>query len=222
MAADFAIGIVAHATRAVVAKQLNKTVRADFISIDNNSLMGCEGNHWAVQNHLVNLGAEWSVVLEDDAEPVDGFRDQVGAALKSAPETADVVSFYLGRKRPPQHQGAIGRALQAANAAGAHWLLGNRLLHAVAYAIRTERLPSLLEFTAQSATPIDQHITAWARETFGHRPVVAYTVPSLCNHSDMPTVVDHPDGQPRPPGRVAWQTGRRDQWQPSSVPLLTS
>ena len=221
MAADFAIGIVAHATRAVVAKQLNKTVRADFISIDNNSLMGCEGNHWAVQNHLVNLGAEWSVVLEDDAEPVDGFRDQLSAALKSAPESASVISLYIGRQRPPQHQGAIGRALQAANATGAHWLLGNRLLHAVAYAIRTERLPSLLEFTTRRATPIDQHMTVWARETLGRRPV-AYTVPSLCNHADIPTVVDHPDGQPRPPGRVAWQTGRRDHWAASSVPLLTS
>jgi len=217
----FHIGIVAHATRAVVAKKLNRTVRADFISIDNG-LMGCEGNHWAVQHHLVNLGADFSVVLEDDAEPVDGFRDQLSAALKSAPETAAVLSFYLGRKRPPPHQGTIGRALQAAQATGAHWLLGNRLLHGVAYAIRTEHLPSLLEFTTRLPTPIDQHITVWARETLG-RQSVAYTVPSLCNHADIPTVIArHPDGKPRPPGRVAWQTGRRDHWASSSVPLLTS
>ncbi len=217
---DFHIGIVAHASRSGVAKELNRAVRADFISIDNG-LMGCEGNHFAVQNHLANLGASWSVVLEDDAVPVDGFRDQLAAALASAPESATVLSFYVGRQRPPQHQGAIGRALQAANMTGAHWLLGNRLLHGVAYAIRTEQLPSLLEFTTRRPTPIDQHITVWARETFG-RQSVAYTVPSLCNHADMPTVVAHPDGQPRPPGRVAWQTGRRGNWAASSVPLLTS
>jgi hypothetical protein len=219
---DFHIGIVAHARRMNLAKQLCETVRADFISIDHNSTMGCEGNHRAVQHHLLNLGATFSVVLEDDAEPVDGFREQLSAALTSAPETAGVLSFYLGRQRPPQHQGAIGRALDAANATGAHWLVGNRLLHGVAYAIRTELLASLLEFRSLRLTPIDQHITIWARETLGNQSV-AYSVPSLCNHADMPTVIPrHPDGQPRPPGRVAWQTGRRNHWKPVSTPLLTS
>jgi hypothetical protein len=219
---DFHIGIVAHASRADMAKGLSHAVRADFISIDQDSTMGCEGNHRAVQHHLLNLGATFSVVLEDDAEPVKGFRDQLSAALMSAPNTAGVLSFYLGRQRPPQHQGAIGRALQAANASGAHWLLGNRLLHGVAYAIRTDLLASLLEFRSRPLTPIDQHITIWARETLG-RQSVAYSVPSLCNHRDMPTVIPrHPDGQPRPPGRVAWQTGRRNHWEPVSTPLLTS
>lgn len=203
-----------------MAKALARNVGASFLSIDNGTL-GVEGNHWAVQNHLANLGASWSVVLEDDAEPVDGFRDQLSAALQSAPESACVLSFYLGRQRPPQHQGAIGRAVQAAKMTGANWILGNRLLHGVAYAIRTDMLPSLLEFTTRRVTPIDQHITVWARETIGRRSV-AYSAPSLCNHADMPTVVAHPDGQPRPPGRVAWQTGCRDHWASSSVPLLTS
>ena len=106
------------------------------------------------------------------------------------------------------------RALKAAHTQDASWIISTHLLHAVGYCIKTELLPSLLSH--DSLLPVDQHIGDWARR-FGHS--VAYTVGSLVDHADMPTIVDHPDGKPRPPGRKAWQVGGRDTWTSLSVPL---
>jgi len=203
----FSIGIVAHTSRSSAAKLLSMSVGAQFISVDNG-MLGCDANHDAVHRHLAGMGTDWSVVLEDDAVPVDGFRDQLRAVLKVAP--APVVSLYLGRQRPPQYQSRIAAATTKADLVDAHWLTSSRLLHAVGYAIRSELLPDLLEVPLR--LPADERIGAWADQT-------AYCWPSLVDHADMPTIVDHPDGKPRPPGRTAWRTGTRAAWSDLSVPL---
>lgn len=201
------IGIVAHTSRGAAAKELAKTVGAQFMSIDNG-LLGCDGNHDAVHRHLARMGADWSVVLEDDAVPVDGFRDQLTKVLAASP--ASVVSLYLGRQRPPQYQSRIASTINEADLVDAHWLTSSRLLHAVGYAIRTELLPSLLDYP--HGQPADERISAWADR-------VAYCWPSLVDHADVPTIVAHPDRQPRPPGRTAWRVGTREVWTDRSVAL---
>lgn len=205
------IGVVAHTSRAPQAKALAKQVQAAFISIDNG-ILGCDDNHEAVQLHLANLPSTWSVVLEDDAQPVDDFRHQIEACLPMSP--SPIVSFYLGKKRPPHWQTRIKRALADAKTVNASWLVSTHLLHAVGYAIRTDLLPSLLDHI--TALPVDQHIGNWARQ-YGH--LISYTNPSLVDHSDGPTIVDHPDGQPREAGRKAWAIGGRDHWTSTSSPL---
>lgn len=205
------IGIVAHTSRGADAKALAHQVGADFISIDNG-VMGCDDNHDHVLHHLSALPSTWSVVLEDDAVPVAGFRDQLAAALPLCP--APIASLYLGRMRPPQHQADIAAAVEAAEIENADWIISSRLYHAVGYAIRTELLPSLL--THLSNWPVDQHISEWAQR-YGY--TVAHTWPSLVDHADGDTIVDHPDGQPRPPGRVAWKTGGHHTWTSRSVTL---
>lgn len=211
-AAIFAIGIVAHQSRTAAARRLATEVCADFISIDNG-LMGCDGNHQSVQHHLAELPSTWAVILEDDALPVDGFRDQIDHALPMAP--SPIVSLYYGRQRPPHWQRRMDTALTKAQESQANWIIGTHLLHAVGYAIRTELLAGLLDHT--STLPVDQHISQWAQR-FGH--LVSYTTPSLVDHADLPTVVDHPDGQARRPGRKAWTTGTRDNWNTEAVMLL--
>jgi len=203
------LGIVAHSARSGEAKALAKTVHADFISLDDGWL-GCDDNHEAVQLHLANMPTEWSVVLEDDALPVEGFRTQLKAALQAAP--TPIVSLYLGQKRPPHWQGRIKKAL--AKAEHACWIQSTHLLHAVGYAIRTPLVPSLLAH--QSTLPVDQHITQWART---HNHPIAYTHPSLVDHKDLPTLVDHPDGQARTAGRVAWTVGTRTEWTSHTVTM---
>lgn len=207
----FHIGVVAHTARATQAKQLARTVKADFVSIDNG-VMGADDNHEHVQHHLAALPSTWSVVLEDDAEPVEGFLQQLNAALIMAP--TPIVSLYLGRKRPPHWQARIIKALSKAEQSDANWVIGTNLLHAVGYAIRTELLPSLLGHT--TVLPVDQHISSWAK-SFGH--LISYTFPSLIDHQDGPTIVDHPDGQPRTPGRKAWNVGTRTTWTSEAVLL---
>jgi len=203
------VGIVAHSVRSGEAKALAKTVHADFISLDDGWL-GCDDNHEAVQLHLANMPTEWSVILEDDAQPVDSFRNQLVDALAVAP--SPIVSLYLGKKRPPHWQPRIKKALKTVG--DASWIQSTHLLHAVGYAIRTQLLPSLLGH--QSTLPVDQHITQWARLR-GHP--ISYTHPSLVDHKDLPTLVDHPDGQARTAGRVAWTVGTRTEWTSQTVTM---
>lgn len=206
-----AIGVVAHSSRRAEAEKLAVTVKADFASFDNGTL-GCDGNHDHVQHHLSHLPSTWSVILEDDAQPVPNFRHHIDQALTMSP--TPIVSFYLGRQRPPHWQKRIPQALSNAYEDEASWVISTHLLHAVGYAIRTEHLPSLLDHL--SARPVDEHISGWAKR-FGH--TIAYTVPSLVDHADWPTIVDHPDMQPRTPGRTAWDYGTRDTWNTTTVTL---
>lgn len=206
-AARLSIGVVAHTARAAESTLLARMVCADFVSVDNG-ILGCDGNHVAVQTHLAGLPARWAVVLEDDAVVVPDFRVQLAAALEVAP--APVVSLYLGRLRPPQYQRQVVQAVARANSVDASWIVGRRMLHAVGYAIRTDVLGSLLNF--ESRLPADERVSAWAGG-------VAYCWPSLVDHADLPTVVQHRDRQPRPPGRTAYRVGGRDVWTERSVPL---
>ena len=205
------VGVVAHTLRADQARQLAKTVNANFLSIDDGSL-GCDDNHEAVQAHLAALTSTWSVILEDDAQPVPGFRQQLVEALPLSP--SPIVSMYLGKCRPPWAQRHVQSAIEAADLENADWIIGTHLLHGVGYAIRTELLPSLMHYP--TPLPVDQHITRWA-QAFGH--TIAYTWPSLVDHKDQPTIVNHPDGHPRPPGRVAWKTSPHESWTTRSVTL---
>jgi GR25 family glycosyltransferase involved in LPS biosynthesis len=207
------IGIVAHTTRAERAKALAAEVKADFVAIDNGTL-GCDLNHDLVHQHLSNLPASWSVILEDDAVPVENFRQQLEDALEVSP--SPIVSLYLGRLRPPQWQARVEEAVQQAETAQAHWIIGSELLHGVGYAIRTELLPALLRHV--SNLPIDQHISEWARLRAGYR--IAYTYPSLVDHADIPTVIlHHPDGKPRVEGRTAWNAAPHSAWDRTHVHL---
>lgn len=211
MALNHTVGIVAHQARADQAQTLASTISADIIHMDDGT-HGCDGNHRrAWQWHRDNTTTTWSVVIEDDAQPVDAFRDQLHAALDAAP--TDVVSLYLGRLRPPPFQQRIKAATLKATDTEAHWITSPHMMHAVATAIRTELVPEMLNHP-QDGRPADEHISAWAKT---HTRLVAYTWPSLVNHADGPTLVLHPDGRPRTSGRIAWQVGVRDTWNSETV-----
>lgn len=203
------IGVVAHISRLAEAEQLADKVDATVISFDDG-LMGCTKNHIKVWTNLVQHGADWLVVLEDDAVPVDGFREQLDAALASAP--AGIVGLYLGTGYPRAWQRFIKKALQHKDA---HYVLSTHVLHAVGTAIRFELVEDMLRWVTwmsqeQRQWPVDEQITEWARRR-GHR--VAYTRPSLVDHGDLPTLVSHPDGQSRDGiARRAWEVGCQHMW----------
>lgn len=200
--------IVAHINRTAMAEQLAADSAAQHVFYDDGTL-GCNVNHrQAWQHHADTAADDWALVLEDDAQPVDGFRDQLDHALEVAP--APIVSLYLGTGRPlGGWQPKIKQTILAAGAANACWITSTHLLHAVGVAIRTTLLPSMLEWLPQIPLPIDEAITVWAQ---GHGHVIGYTWPSLVNHADGQTLVAHPDGKPRDRVRVAWRTGTRRQW----------
>jgi hypothetical protein len=196
-----------------MAENLAAATAARYVSYDSGQL-GCNGNHqqvWA--HHADNPGNEWSVVLEDDAKPVPGFRDQLAEALNVAP--TPIVSLYLGQGRPKQWQLRISNAITEARRQNAHWLTSTDLLHAVGVAIRTALLPSLLHLLGNEPAgqfPIDEAISVWARR---YDLPVSYTWPSLVDHADMTSLVDHGNSPQRP--RIAWQTGTRDRWNTTQV-----
>jgi len=208
----FGLGVVAHIDREQMAEDLKAEIDADFMSVDLGHL-GAGTNHRIVWSVLSDLDSEWSVVLEEDAVPVVDFRSQLDEVLTAAP--TDIVSLYLGRLRPPQYQDKIGDALAKAQANDAHFIVSNHCLHAVALAVRTNLVPYMLA-GMKPYLPVDQAIGRWCRQR-GHH--IAYSVPSICDHRDLPSLIDHPDGRQRVPGRVAWQWGQRTAWFKTTVDL---
>jgi GR25 family glycosyltransferase involved in LPS biosynthesis len=217
--AQVKIGIAAHEKRIGMAYNLFHEVDADFINVDNGSL-GCEGCHRRVweQTAAIADDDEWIIVMEDDAVPVENFRQQAEQALAVTPAGTDVVSFYLGQMRPSAWQQFVRQAVAQADSSKACWITSDTALHAVALAIRNKHVVAqMLSRTAESTRPIDERITLWCRQ-FGHAS--AYTWPSLVDHRDEdPVIVRRADGAPRERGRVAWQVGRRDLWTARSVKL---
>jgi GR25 family glycosyltransferase involved in LPS biosynthesis len=204
----YAIGIVAHVARGEQAHQLMSDVGAAFCAIDNGNL-GCSGNHRKVWRHLAKrfaAHADYLVVLEDDAIPCDDFPQQLEQALSAT--TAPIVSLYLGRLRPPHLQYMIEPATARADAADASFILSRHLLHAVGLAVRADLVPDMLG-ELDEELPIDEAIHGWANK---HRYRIAYTWPSICDHADGETLLQHRDGQQREPGRIAWKHGGRDKW----------
>lgn len=222
---DIAIGIVGHNKRGDQAAELMHTVGAAYRSVDNGT-RGCDHNHRRVWDRLSRYDTTWSICLEDDAVPANGFTDQLEQALTHSP--CDVVSLYLGTSRPVWYQTRgdraarklqplIAEAIEKADAEGASFITAPKLFHGVAVAIRTPLVPSMLDYVSASKKPIDYAISDWC-ETEGH--TIAYSCPSICDHRDEPSVITrHPDGQPRNKPRVAHRYGARDTWNSKAVTL---
>lgn len=206
------IAVVAHRARAAQAEALAETVSAAHVSWDDGTL-GAEGNHRAAWEWMAaNNTAPWTVILEDDAQPVDGFLNQAAAALTEAP--TPLVSFYLGQSRPPQWQQKIADAIEKADANNAHWIVSTALIHGVAVALKTDLIPSMLNWVTQTPLPIDEAISHWAR---AHHKAVSYSWPSLVEHADQGTLIKHRDKLPREQGRIAHRTGHHTHWTSNRV-----
>lgn len=204
--------VVAHESRVVAATDLARLV-GGVVAMDDGSL-GVDRNHLRAWEETTTLDAPWIAVLEDDAQPVAGFTMQAELALEQAPEP--VVSFYLGKTRPKRWQERIAPAIAEAGRADAHWLTTTHVLHAVAVAIRVELRDDWLDFAHTSTLPIDERLTAWCL-TRDHK--VAYSWPSLCDHADGPTLVNHKSTTGATGPRHAWRTGSRTRWTPQSVTM---
>lgn len=201
------IAVVADPRRGDMGNKLVDLVSADYLSIDQFQ-QGCTWNHsraWRMLEGLAesdNRADQWCLVLEDDAEPVDGFREQLDLALAAAP--APIVSLYLGRGYIEDRY--IGGLLNRADTFGAHWLVSpGRILHGVALAVRGDLLPSMVANLPKGSAAIDRGLSMWARRE-GHR--VAYTWPSLVDHADGTSLVT----RYKRAERRAWRTGVRDEW----------
>jgi len=214
------IGIVAHASRCGMVKQLAEDVVADHVSMDygDANADNARSNHEVVWDKLAALDTTWSLVLEDDAVVSHmtqyDFRYQLVKVLDAAPTR--MVSLYLGTGNPKHWQPRIERALKSADTWHADWLVCRSLIHAVAVAVPTVDVPGLVDSLGRRKGPIDEDITRWAMAQ-GYR--VSYCIPSLVDHADGPTLIAHADHQARPLPRKAWMTGTREHWNSNTVKL---
>jgi hypothetical protein len=201
--------IVAHPTRKRWADQLSDQLGA-YIAMDPGRI-GCTRNHLnAWHHHQQHTHTEWALVIEDDALPIPDFLPQVASALHAAP--TPIVSLYLGRQRPPQHQPRICAAVDIAATDRHAWITAPIVFHAVALAIRTQHVDSLIRFIDHNPychLDIDEAITEWAQH---HGHLIGYTQPSLVDHRDTGSIATHRDGQTRSTGRTAYTVGGRDDW----------
>lgn len=197
-----AVGVMAHHTRMDAANGLFDFVSGDVMSIDHGDL-GEWANGSRVWQMLAGSGADWSIVLQDDALPVRDFRRHAAAALAEAPPTA--VSFYVGTYRPREQQ--VAAAVRRAEGHDARWLESDHLLWGVGVAIPTVELKALLEWADRMDRPYDERLGLWFHRSA--RPI-RYTWPSLVDHADGVSLV-HPTK--REPGtRRAHKVGVQENW----------
>ena len=200
------IGIVAHRLREEAARQLERDVAADHVGFDDTG-MGCRGNHTAVWRWHAEHPAAWAVTLEDDARPVGEFRTQLTAALAVAP--APVVSLYLGTGYIDDRR--TGATVQWAEKTDACWLLTGTVRSAVGLAISGDYVNELVAGLGHGSQAIDRAIGQWVRRR-GLK--VAYTMPSLVDHADIPSLVSRFRRAPR----RAWRVGKRERWTDHAMP----
>lgn len=203
-----AYGVCAHEARLDRAIELLKSLPVDrrVISVDNGT-KGELRNHddaWLAAYELaVEEELEWCVVLEDDAEPIWRMTEYLPQTLANVPEPG-IVSLYTGTGRPPQFQAAVQAACDKAQHSGAAWLQSRRLLWGVAVAMPTAWVPTMLDYVGLDMSPYDFRLGHYAA---GYSLPVYYTYPSMVDHADGPTLIQHQDGQPRTEARKAWATG---------------
>lgn len=215
---DFAIGVVGHVDRRDSIDRIAAIAKPVEVSIDNGKL-GCPGNHARTLAATVSAG-QWAVVLEDDAILEPDFRDQLEAALAVAP--ARIVSLYLGTGYPMHWQARITKALEPDTS----WVLCERLLHAVGYAIHPDIAAALAGWMSTNprgpGMAPDDAISMWAA---AHQELVAYTNPSIIDHADEATVILVRKMQGtmvpnRKMPRKAHNFGRRLTWDDTAVRMV--
>lgn len=199
--AQVTYGVVAHVKRTHLADRLIS--RLDAVSHYDDGSIGSNANHDLVWRETARAASDWVCILEDDAVVSDTFESDLVAALSNAPERS-FVGLYVGGERPPQWMPRVKRAVSAADRRSASWLSLDWLLWGVAVAAPVELVEPMLSGVRFSAAPYDFRIGQWIKST---GRLVYYPWPCLVDHADLPTLINHGDGDRRNKPRRAIKTG---------------
>jgi hypothetical protein len=191
-------GVVATQDRIDAATDLADQLDAEVLAVDRSGA-GERSNHQNCLGELLATGADWLVMVEDDAILCGAFAARELEALNDiGPDR--IVSFYLGTGRWAgevwsTHGPRVDQMVANARRVGASYVQGAGLWHGVAVAIPSTLAPEVLHHITHSPRPTDWAISEWCKAT---GTTVAYTVPSLVDHADAaPHVDDSGDLVPR-------------------------
>ncbi len=203
------VSIMAHPGRQQQATALADTLAARIAwDTHDRGEVWCGDEAWLMHDPRT----DWWIVLQDDAEPIDGFLTYAKAALHYAP--SGLVSFYTGTGRP--HHLAVGRAVKNAERRGYAWMQHPTLMWGVAVAMPTPMVPVFMRWGHSSRlTFYDKRLSAFAGAI--DKPV-RYTNPSLVDHADGPTLLRHPWGEPTM-RRKAWTLGAPKTWDTAALEI---
>jgi hypothetical protein len=181
---SIAHGIVATPERFPLAADLASQLDADVISVDDDH-MGERANHQNCLEQLMDVEADWLVMIEDDAILCQGFVSREFQAVREIGRD-HVGSWYLGTgrwagKSWSVHGPRVDQMVANAERTGADLIWADGLWHAVAVAIPSTIAPELLHHMKHSEEHTDWAISDWCKAT-GTK--VAYTIPSLVDHRD--------------------------------------
>jgi hypothetical protein len=200
------VAVMAHSARAGSALALAQQTGARITWDDGNGEWDTGARAW----DSIDRGADWGLVLQDDALPIPDMLAHLAEALASAPRTC--TSLYVGTGRPSAN--AVTGAIERASRTRAAWLEHRTLLWGVGVVLPTEDIAPLLAWAARVTYSYDQRIGAWYLGQ--HRPV-RYAWPSLVDHADGPSLVGH--SSRRPIARHAHRTGIAPTWDTPAVPF---
>ena len=175
------VHVVAHPIRQEQAEKLAKEVEATETWIDTSGL-GEWDNHLRAWTQLSYSGATHAVVLQDDAIPVEGFREHAQRAATDRPNS--MISLYIGTHRPRASE--VVTAIVEADRQGASWLSADTLMWGVGVIVPVARIPEMLEAVEGCTYPYDQRLGTWPKD-LGEE--VYYTWPSLVDHMDQKSTV---------------------------------
>jgi hypothetical protein len=186
-------GISAVRERRANAALLAETIRRETFDDEvivyyDDPPSGCAWpNYRAALERAADVGCEndWLVVLEDDAQikaPISAF----ARALDACP--SPFASFFFSASEP----------LKLARAAGATWLVTVKVVHGVAWAIRTDLATELLNYASKNVPKTylqnDAILLGWLLATKRSNYV---TIPNLIeHHPEMVSVFAGERGRP--------------------------
>lgn len=135
--------------------------------------------------------ADYHVVIQDDAAVCEDFLAGFEKALERVPnDNAQVVSAYIGSKRPSQM--VFTNMARQARFEDASWVRGLKLSWGVAIALRTDTIEPMLEWCSElQGAPYDLRISKYYRDEVNID--CWYTWPCLVDHRQSPSLVAHGD-----------------------------
>lgn len=175
---------MAHPERQEWAKQLSQELQAPIVYDRCSNIWDTCRRAWLSQ---VSIGAEYTLVLQDDAIVCSNFRERAEKII--AAQTEDFIySFYVGN--------LLAMRVRKAEQGGQDHVITNMIFNEVALCMKTEHIERMVKFCDDREAKNDQLITQWARIA---RIKIFHPLPGLVDHRDGDSIYRRVNNKPLSP-----------------------